>query len=68
MPRIDDLSGAEFMKLQSVRRQPPDLSDLYIGRRAASAPGAGGGDAVSDEVKGTLALVLYAVTGWLRTA
>ena len=43
MPRIDGLSDAEFMKLQAgLWRQPSDLSDLHVGRRAASAPGVGG--------------------------
>jgi hypothetical protein len=66
MPRIDDLSDAEFMKLQaeygdSLAICPictlEDVRHLLLELVA--------GDAVSDEVKNALAPVLYAVTGAL---
>jgi len=66
MPRIDDLSDAEFMKLQaeygdSLPMCPictlEDVRHLVLELVA--------GDAVSDEVKNALAPVLYAVTGAL---
>jgi len=71
MLRIDDLSDAEFMKLQaeygdSLPLCPictlEDVRHLLLELIA--------GDAVSDEVKNALAPVLYAVTGarWWRTA
>ena len=68
MPRIDDLSDAEFMKLQadygdSLPICPictlEDVRHLLLELVA--------GDAVSDEVKSALAPVLYAVTGALVT-
>ena len=64
MPRIDDLSDAEFMKLQVEYGDDlplcpictlEDVRHLLLELVA--------GDAVSDEVKGALAPVLYAVTG-----
>jgi hypothetical protein len=66
MPRIDDLSDAEFMKLQaefgdSLPICPictlEDVRRLLLELVARAA--------VSDEVKGALAPVLYAVTGAL---
>jgi hypothetical protein len=65
MPRIDDLSDAEFMKLQAEYGDFPicpicmleDVRHLLMELVA--------GDAVSDEVKSVLAPVLYAVTGAL---
>ena len=68
MPRIDDLSDAEFMNLQaeygaSLPICPictlEDVRHLLLQLVA--------GDAVSDEVKNALAPVLYAVTGALVT-
>ncbi len=68
MPRIEDLSDAEFMKLQaeygdSLPLCPActleDVRHLLLELVA--------GDAVSDEVKNALAPVLYAVTGALVT-
>jgi hypothetical protein len=68
MPRIDDLSDAEFMRLQgeygdSLPICPictlEDVRHLLVELAA--------GDAVSDEVKNALAPVLYAVTGALVT-
>jgi hypothetical protein len=66
MPRIDDLSDAEFMKLQAEYGDSlpicpictlEDVRHLLLELVA--------GDAVSDEVKSALAPVLYAVTGTL---
>src|ERR1700736_2517002 len=66
MPRIDDLSDAEFMKLQveygdNLPICPictlEDVRHLLLELVA--------GDTVSDEVKSALASVLYAVTGAL---
>jgi hypothetical protein len=66
MPRIDDLSDAEFMKLQAEYGDNlpicpictlEDVRHLLLELVA--------GDAVSDEVKNALAPVLYAVTGAL---
>ena len=66
MPRIDDLSDAEFMTLQaeyggSLPFCPictlEDVRHLLLELVA--------GDVVSDEVKSALAPVLYAVTGAL---
>ncbi len=66
MPRIDDLSDAEFMKLQaeygnSLPLCPictlEDVRHLLLELVPA--------DAVSDEVKSALAPILYAVTGAL---
>ena len=68
MPRIDDLSDAEFMKLQAEYGDDlpicaicilEDVRHLLLELVA--------GDAVSDEVKSALAPVLYAVTGALVT-
>lgn len=68
MPRIDDLSDAEFMKLQAEHAESlpicpictlEDVRHLLLELSA--------GDAVSDEVKSTLAPVLYVVTGALVT-
>ena len=68
MPRIDDLSDAEFMELQaeygdSIPICPictlEDVRHLLLELVAS--------DAVSDEVKSALAPVLYAVTGALVT-
>jgi hypothetical protein len=67
-PRIDDLSDAEFMKLQAEYGESipvcaictlEDVRHLLVELVA--------GDAVSDEVKSALATVLYAVTGALVT-
>jgi hypothetical protein len=64
MPGIDDLSDAEFMKLQAEYGDKlpicaictlEDVRHLLLELVA--------GDAVSDEVKNALAPVLYAVTG-----
>ena len=66
MPRIDDLSDAEFMKLQAEYSDSlpicpictlEDVRHLLLELVAS--------DAVSDEVKGGLSPVLYAVTGAL---
>src|SRR6201985_395599 len=66
MPRIDDLSDAEFMKLQAEYGDClpicpictlEDVRHLLVELSA--------GNAVSDEVKSALAPVLYAVTGAL---
>ena len=68
MPRIDDLSDAEFMRLQTVYGDSlpicpictlEDVRHLLLALVA--------GDAVSDEVKSAVAPVLYAVTGALVT-
>jgi hypothetical protein len=68
MPRIDDLSDAEFMKLQveygdSLPICPictlEDVRHLLLELVA--------GDAVSDAVQSALAPILYAVTGALVT-
>ena len=68
MPRIDDLSDAEFMELQaeygdSIPICPictlEDVRYLLLELVASNA--------VSDEVKSALAPVLYAVTGALVT-
>ena len=68
MPRIDDLSDAEFMKLQAEYGDSlpicpictlEDVRHLLLELVV--------GDAVSDEVKSALAPVLYAVTGALVT-
>jgi hypothetical protein len=68
MPRIDDLSDAEFMKLQAEYAESlpicpictlEDVRHLLLELSA--------GDAVEEEVKNTLAPVLYAVTGALVT-
>jgi hypothetical protein len=68
MPRIDDLSDAEFMKLQAEYGDSlpicaictlEDVRHLLLELLA--------GDAVSDEVKSALAPTLYAVTGALVT-
>ena len=68
MPRIDDLSDGEFMKLQAEYGDSlpicpictlEDVRHLLLELEA--------GNAVSDEVKSALAPVLYAVTGALVT-
>ena len=68
MPRIDDLSDAEFMKLQAEYGHSlpicaictlEDVRHLLLELVA--------GDAISDGVKTALAPVLYAVTGALVT-
>jgi hypothetical protein len=68
MPRIDDLSDAEFMKLQAEYGDSlpicpictlEDVRCLLLKLVA--------GDGVSDEVQSALAPVLYAVTGALVT-
>jgi hypothetical protein len=68
MPRIDDLSDSEFMKLQAEYGDDlpicaictlEDVRHLLLELVA--------GDAVSDDVKSALAPVLYAVTGALVT-
>jgi hypothetical protein len=68
MPHIDDLSDAEFMKLQAEYGDSlpicpictlEDVRHLLLELAA--------GDAVSDEVKGALAPILHAVTGALVT-
>ena len=66
MPRIDDLSDAEFMKLQAEYGESLPvcaictLEDVRHLLQELMA-----GDAVSDDVKSALAPVLYAVTGAL---
>ena len=66
MPRIDDLSDAEFMKLEAEYSNSlpicpictlEDVRYLLLELMA--------GNAVSDDVKSALAPVLYAVTGAL---
>jgi hypothetical protein len=68
MTRIDDLSDAEFMKLQAEYGDSlpicpictlEDVRHLLLALAA--------GDAVSDEVKSAIAPILYAVTGALVT-
>ena len=68
MPLVDDLSDAEFMKLQTEYGDSlpicpictlEDVRHLLVELV--------GGDAVSDEVKNALAPVLYAVAGALVT-
>ena len=68
MPRIDDLSDAEFMKMQAEYGDSlpicpictlEDVRHLLLELAA--------GDALSDEVKSTFAPVLYAVTCALVT-
>jgi hypothetical protein len=68
MPRIDDMSDAEFMKLQAEYGDSlpicpictlEDVRHLLLELVT--------GDGVSDEVKCALASVLYAVTGSLVT-
>ena len=68
MPRIDDLSDAEFMQLQAEYGESlpicpictlEDVRHLLVELVA--------GDAVSEEVKSALAPVLFAVTGALVT-
>ena len=68
MPRIDDLSDTEFMKLQAEYGDSlpicpictlEDVRHLLLELVT--------GNAVSDEVKNALAPVLYAVTGALVT-
>jgi hypothetical protein len=68
MPRIDDLTDAEFMKLQAEYGDSlpicpictlEDVRHLLLELVA--------GDAMPDEAKSALASVLYAVTGALVT-
>ena len=68
MVRIDDMSDAEFMKLQAEYNESlpicpictlEDVRHLLLELAA--------GNAVSDEVKNTLAPVLHVVTGALVT-
>jgi hypothetical protein len=68
VPRIDDLSHAEFMKLQAEYRDSlpicpictlEDARHLLLELMTS--------DAVSDDVKSALASVLYTVTGTLVT-
>jgi hypothetical protein len=68
MPRIDDLSDAEFMKLQAEYGDSLPLCPICTledVRRVLLELVTG--DAVSDEVKNALTPVLYAVTGALVT-
>ena len=68
MPRIDDLSDAEFMRLQAEYGDSLPvcpICTLEDGRHLLLELVAG--DAVSDEVKSALAPVLYAVTCALVT-
>ena len=65
MPRIDDLSDAEFMKLQAEYGDSLPICTLEDVRHLLLELVVG--DAVSDEVKSALAPVLYAVTGALVT-
>jgi hypothetical protein len=68
MSRIDDLTDAEFMKLQAEYGESLPvcaictLEDVRHLLQELMA-----GDAVSDDVKSALAPVLYAVTGALVT-
>ena len=66
MPRIDDLSDAEFMKLEAEYDDSLPICPIctledvrYLLLELVA------GDAVSDEVKSALAPMLYAVTGAL---
>jgi hypothetical protein len=68
MPRVDELSDAEFMNLEAEYGDSlpvcpictlEDVRHVLLELAA--------GDAVSDEVKSALAPVLYAVTGALVT-
>ena len=68
MPLIDDLSDAEFMKLQAEYGDSLPICPICTledVRHALLVLVAG--DAVSDEVKSALVPVLYAVTGALVT-
>jgi hypothetical protein len=68
MPRIDDLSDAEFMKLQAEYGDNLPICPMCTLEDVRhSLLELVAGDAVSDEVKSTLAPVLYAVTGALVT-
>jgi hypothetical protein len=67
MPRIDDLSDAEFMKLQAEYGDSLPICPICTLEDAASTAGVGDRDAESDEVKSGLAPVLYAVTVSLVT-
>jgi hypothetical protein len=68
MPRIDDLSDAEFMELQAEYGDSIPICPICtledVRHRLLELVAS---DAVSDEVKSTLAPVLYAVTGALVT-
>jgi hypothetical protein len=65
MPHIDDLSDAEFMKLQAEYGDSLPICPLEDVRHLILELVAG--DAVSDDVKSALAPVLSAVTGALVT-
>jgi hypothetical protein len=67
MPRIDDLSDAEFMKLQAEYGDGLPICPICTLEdvRHLLLELVAGDDAVSDEVKSALAPVLYAVTGAL---
>ena len=68
MPLIDDLSDAEFMKLQAEYGDSLPICPICTLEDVRHAlVELVGGDAVSDEVKSALAPVLYAVTGALVT-
>ena len=68
MPRIDDLSDAEFMNLQAeYGANLPICPICTLEDVRHLLLQLAGGDAVSDEVKNALAPVLYAVTGALVT-
>jgi hypothetical protein len=68
MQRIDELSDAEFMKLEAEYSDSPPICPIctledarHLLLQLMTS------DAVSDEVKSALAPVLYAVTGALVT-
>ena len=63
MPRIDDLSDAEFMKLQAEYSDSLPICPICTLETRALLGELVAGDAVSDEVKSALAPVLHAVTG-----
>ena len=68
MPRIDDLSDAEFMKLQAEYGDSLPICPICTLEDVRhSLLSLVSDDAVSDEVKIALAPVLYAVTGALVT-
>ena len=68
MPRVDDLSDAEFMKLQAEYGDNLPLCPICTLEDVRhTLLELLAGDAVSDEVKSALAPVLYAVTGALVT-
>ena len=68
MPRIDDLSDAEFMKLQAEYGDSLPICPICTLEDVRHLlPELMTGHAVSEEVKEALASVLYAVTGALVT-